>query len=148
MHFEILEREIGDGVALTIGDNRVDIDVVDLDAERWRRRVGGRLRVCCLIYLQRKWGSALMDNSLKEIALMNQVLSDVATIGRITSAMARHNAQDPSEPKVAICSEIAAIVGDSPAMDSQDCQCVIAVADRILLRCMPDLTPAEAQPGL
>ena len=40
-HLEVVDREIGDGVALRIGDHRVDLDVVDFDAEGRRRRLLG-----------------------------------------------------------------------------------------------------------
>ncbi len=48
-HLEIVEREIGDRVALGIGDHRVHLDVVHFDAEGQRRlirrRLLGRLRL-------------------------------------------------------------------------------------------------------
>ena len=40
---EVVARQAGDEVALLIGDDRVDVDVVHLDLKRHRR---GSLRLC------------------------------------------------------------------------------------------------------
>ena len=46
---EIARREIGDDVALRVGDEGVDLDVVDLDAERDGRLIGGVWRAALLL---------------------------------------------------------------------------------------------------
>ncbi len=41
---EVVCSEVSDRVALRVGDERIDLDVVHFDAERDRRLVAGRLR--------------------------------------------------------------------------------------------------------
>ena len=72
-----------------------------------------------------------MDGSEKHIGLMNDILSEKSSADRITTATARHMEDIPDEAEH-LCSEVTEIVGDSPAMDAQDCACVISVAERIL----------------